>query len=312
MNSRRTINKHGMQDRMTDQPPQKSEPHAPLAAGSGAAILRADPQRASTLTRTLTGAEHLLWGLRVCLTTPSLLGLSAMIVAANVVVYAALLFAGYWVSDDVAAYLANWAPSIFRWDWAGTALRIVILLGWAIACLLLAVFVAALLTSPLLEKVSEITEQLLTGDVRPLPFAVGPIFYEIFAELVLLIVSVIVGLFATVTLFWIPGLGQAIPLVISAVFVTWSFMAPAAVRHQVTIRQRLAMLRNNKALMIGFGLPAGVFPFLLVPLLTPALVVGATRLYLSLAVIGRAPGRATAQQTAILASPSPAPLRPRR
>ena len=41
-------------------------------------------------------------------------------------------------------------------------------------------------------------------------------------------------------------------------------------------------------------------PFLLVPLLTPALVVGGTRMYLSLAVTGRVPSRATDEQIAAL------------
>ena len=281
--------------------PNSEDSQAPRAHHeSSFAVRRGDPSQSSVLTRLMAGVGHLAWGLRVSLTTPSLLGLSAIIVAANVVVYATLLLAGYWLSDDVAAYVANWAPSVFRWEWEETVLRVLILVVWAVACLFLAIFVAALLTSPLLEKVSEITEQLLTGDVQPLPFAVGPIFYEIIAEAVLLVVSLIVGGAATLTLFWIPFVGQAIPMAIGAVFVTWSFMAPTAVRHQVTIRQRLAMLRDNKALIVGFGLPASVFPFLLVPLLTPALVVGATRLYLSLAVTGRAPGRATPQQVAAM------------
>lgn len=241
------------------------------------------------------------------LTRPSLMMLSVAVVAVNVVVYASLLYLGYSLSDDIAHWIAEFVPADYRIDWAETAMQVVVLVTWAVCCVFLAIIIASVLTGPLLDQLSERTEKILTGEVHPLPLAIGPLIYEIAATIALMFRAVFTGLLLTIFLGWIPLVGQLVPFCVAALFVALNFIQPTAIRHQHLISDRMRMLKTNKALMLGFGAPASIFPFLLVPVLTPALVVGGTRLFLTMGAAGRVSTQATSSQLAMLAGDTDTP-----
>ena len=266
-------------------------------------IKKADPTDSAASTRLLTGARHLLWGLKTSLSHGSLLLLSVAVVAVNLLVYCLLLGIGIYYSGDLSRYLAEKLPDAIESRWLEISLQIVVIGAWAMVSLFLAIGAASALTGPLLDRISERTERILTGDVHPPPFSIQGFVMETAATLAIMLRSLLVGIVATVLLGWIPVVGQAIPFLVAAAFVALNFIQPTAARHRVTTRDRIRMLTQNKALILGFGLPASIFPFLLVPILTPALVVGGTRLYLSLAAIERVPNTLTEAQRSALAKP---------
>lgn len=249
------------------------------------------------------GAGHLLWGLKTSLSHRPLLLLSLAVLAANAFVYCVLLGIGIYYSGDVSQFLTEMLPTALNSRWVEISLQIVVVIAWAMVALFLAIGISSVLTGPLLDLLSERTEKLLTGDVNPAPFSVKGFFGEIGTTLGIMTRSIVFGLLATLLLGWIPLVGQTVPLLVAASFVALNFMQPTAARHHVTTRERIRMLIQNKALVLGFGLPASVFPFLLVPILTPALVVGGTRLYLSLAMNQRVPNILTAEQRSVLSDP---------
>jgi CysZ protein len=266
------------------------------------AIRQANPEYARSGARMMNGAGHLLWGLRTSLSQQPLLLLSLAVIAANLVVYCVLLGVGLYYSGDVSRFLTEMLPNGLSERWVEIVLQIFIVVAWAMVALFLAIGIASALTGPLLDLLSERTEQLLTGDVNPAPLSIGGFFAETGAILAIMVRSTVLGLLATLLLGWIPVVGQAVPMFVAAMFVALNFIQPTAARHGAKTRERIRMLSRNKALLLGFGLPVSVFPFLLVPLLTPALVVGGTRLYLSLAAHQRVPNIVTEKQLSALGS----------
>ena len=260
------------------------------------AIERANPNNATFVTRFATGAGHLFWGVKMTLTQPSLFLLSMAVIGVNLFVYCALFGVVFYFSRDMTHYVAVQFPAVFRWDWMETVAVVMLNIIWALAAIFVAVGIASALTGPLLDKLSERTESLLTNDVNPPPFTVRSFIVEMISWVGITARSIGLGLTATVALCWIPVVGQVVPFCIAAVFVALSFIQPTAIRHGLKTRERIQMLSRNKALLLGFGAPCNVFPFLLVPLMTPALVVGGTRLFLSLAAHQRVPNIATENQ----------------
>lgn len=267
------------------------------------AIRRANPEYAHSGTRLATGAGHLLWGLKTSFSQRRLVLLSLAVILTNVIVYCVLLGVGIYYSGVVSQFLAGILPDSMSLRWIEVLLQVFIVVAWAMVALFLSIGVASVLTSPLLDSLSERTEKLLTGDVHPTPLSIGSFVTETGATLAIMVRSTVLGIVATLLLGWIPVVGQVVPFVVAALFVALNFIQPTAARHGVTPRERIRMLCHNKAVILGFGLPVGVFPFLLVPILTPALMVGGTRLYLSLAAHQCVPNAVTAKQLSTLRSP---------
>ena len=267
------------------------------------AIRRANPEYARSGTRLMTGAGHLLWGLKTSLAQRPLLLLSLAVIVANLIVYCVLLGVGIYYSGEVSRFLAELLPESVSLRWVEILLQVFVVVAWAMVALFLSIGVSSALTSPLLDLLSERTEKLLTGDVHPSPLSIGGFMTEAGTTLAIMVRSTVLGLLATLLLGWIPVVGQVVPFLVAALFVALNFIQPTAARHGVTTRERIRMLIENKALLLGFGLPVSVFPFLLVPILTPALVVGGTRLYLSLAAHQRVPNSVTPEQLSTLCSP---------
>ena len=263
-------------------------------------ILRADPKNAAAPIRFATGIRHLLWGLKMTLTKPSLMMISAGVVALNFVVYLGIFYIGFASRHWLSGLITERLPNFMQGSWTEPIFAGLILIAWALISVFIAIAIASILAGPLLDMLSERTEKFLTGDVNPLPFSIGAIIEEIIVTISLMLKSTLLGLAAMIFVGWIPVVGQVIPFLIAAAFVALNFFTPTVARHKLKSKERTQMLLDNKALVLGFGAPASVFPFLLVPLLTPALVVGGTRLYLSLAASNRAQNSATDVQLATL------------
>ena len=257
----------------------------------------ADPDQAGSMTRFVSGVRHLFWGIRSCLTNGSLFLLSLVVIATNLVVYAILLGIGVYYSGEISLWIADQLPDwINDQQWAKIVLQIVLVIVWTLISIFVAIGISSALTGPLLDMLSERTEKMLTGDVNPPPLTVGGFVREVIATLTMAARGIGLALLVTILVGWIPLLGPVAALCVTALFVAHNYVQPTAARHGLKPRDRMRMLTQNKVLMLGFGLPASLFPFLLVPILTPALVVGGTRMFLSLVGSQRVPNIATNEQ----------------
>jgi CysZ protein len=238
------------------------------------------------LARLGAGLGFFFSGVKMCFTRADLLGISIITIALNFVIYLALLGVAYFYTSDVLDFVgleAEWA----RWLVGG-----LIVIGWLIVCIFLAIFIANIVAGPLLDMISEKTEQHITGEVNAPKFSLAVFFSELMVILKVMLVSVLVSIIS-LALSFIPLVGPFISFAIGAGFVGLNFIHPPAARHGLTAGERLDLLKNNRLLFLGFGAVASLpfVSFILVPLFTPALVVGGTRMFLSLAAHGRAPSR---------------------
>jgi CysZ protein len=148
------------------------------------------------------------------------------------------------------------------------------------------------------ELMSERTEEIVVGKSLAQPFSVGTAVRAIVVEVVFTTLHVAIylaGLALLLTVQWIPIVGQLLALAWSAFFLALETSAPSLSRHEVPARARIAHVFRHKALHLGFGSAASVM--MLVPVTMPFLVVGATRLFLSLAAHGEAPTTRVARTT---------------
>ena len=192
------------------------------------AIRRANPEYARSGTRMMTGAGHLLWGLRTCLSQRPLLLLSLAVIVANLIVYCVLLGVGFYYSGDVSLFLTEMLPNALSARWVEIVLQVLVVVAWAMVALFLAIGVSSTVTGPLLDLLSERTEQLLTGDVNPTPLSIGGFIAETGATLAIMVRSTMLGLLAMLLLGWIPVVGQAVPMFVAALFVALNFIQPTA------------------------------------------------------------------------------------
>ena len=111
----------------------------------------------------------------------------------------------------------------------------------------------------------------------------------------------------------LPALGQILgPFLawsLSALWVALGFTGPALARHQLGATQRVGMVFGNKAASIGFGALGGIpfVSFLVLPILSPALVVGGTRMFLVLAAYDHVASKLTEADKALLRKTNPPP-----
>jgi CysZ protein len=110
----------------------------------------------------------------------------------------------------------------------------------------------------------------------------------------------------TLALNLVPVIGQVLSPVaawcLTALWVSMTYTGQVGARHGLGARDRTRMLVGNFGLATGFGAVGGIpfLSFFLLPLLAPALVVGMTRLYLSLAAHGHVASKLTDDEKALL------------
>ena len=242
------------------------------------------------------GMAHALGGLRyVYRDHPSL---ARFYVWPIVIMGGALYFAFRYVFRSYESWGASlWAApdgeGFFAWvaEKLHTAFELAVL-GIALAlALLVAALVSSLVAAPFNDALSEAVEELETGKGGP-PLSLAGIARDVARTLRVelgklgIYAGVMVPLFVVSLL--VPGVGQAIYTVFGVLFTLTYFAIdyvdwPAS-RRGLGLDARLALLREHKSTMLGFG--AGVWVLLLIPIVNlffmPAAVAGGTRLFLDL------------------------------
>jgi uncharacterized protein involved in cysteine biosynthesis len=196
---------------------------------------------------------------------------------------------------------SEWAQALF------TVVKVAVKLG-VFSVGVVAAYVTALLASsavcdPFFDVLSERTEELYLGKTVSPPFSlrlvVVGIGREAGASLWRLALWMAVGLPLWLLSFTFLGVVTGpLSLLWTWWMTSYEFLSRSLVRHSVDSRSRFKALFAHPALFIGFG--AGAALLSIVPLTSPFLVVGATRLYLALAARGAVPSALSAEERAWL------------
>ena len=247
------------------------------------------------------GLRYLGRGQQWVLTHGRWFGFGLLPALITLVLYAATLTALGFYADDIATWATPFADD---WGSAGRALTrgVFAVMLW-VGVLMLAVVtfaaVALLIGEPFYEKLSDKVEEsegrLPEGTVdhplwRELWIALCDSAYVLFRTLLFTIPLFVLG--------FVPFIGQTVVPVlgfcVSGFFLTVELASVGLQRRGVPVKERLAMLRQRKALALGFGVPlalAFLVPLLAVPLM-PGAVAGATLLVRDLTGTRPAPGAA--------------------
>jgi hypothetical protein len=252
-----------------------------------------DPEAGGALRRFARGVGFVLRGQRVAFTHPRLRRVSAV-----ATLTAALLYTGPLALLSLGLFLLDWElhPSFERFlhgTWEETAveggkwaLELLAVAIYALSSFVLSVVVGRLVLGFFCDTLSERTEALLvTREPKRLAWvrALGAAVKEALAQLALLAVHV--PLLTTVALLglWSEEVALGLAWLWGSFWLTLTFTSSVTSSHGLGARARLNAVLGHKALALGFGgLPALMMP-ILVPLLLPGMVVGGTKLYLSLA-----------------------------
>ena len=261
-------------------------------------------------TRFTLGVRLALDGTAWAFRRKELRALSFLSVAVNLLLYVGLLVLGFLYLNDVATWLA---PDPARWQgfWRDVAelaqgiVKFLLGIAWVLLSVFLALAVGNVVSSPVFDLLSEKTEEILVGRSLAPPFSLPGVVRTSLRELVVQMALLVVYLPVVIAILLIgllPGLGQLLaPLltwVWTSMWITMTFTTQATARHGLGVKDRLRMLTAHKTLSLGFGAIESLLPFLLVPLFSPGLVVGGTRLFLSLAAYDRIDSKLTAEDKA--------------
>ncbi|MFI5956354.1 EI24 domain-containing protein [Cryptosporangium sp. NPDC051539] len=246
----------------------------------------------SPATRPSAGSEF-VWGLRLLgrgfgmygkYPGLLLLGLIPAVIAFVVMLAAFILLLVF--LDDIGDGITGWFASGWSSD-ARTAVRILIEAAIVIGALWLAVVTYTALTliigDPFYEKISEEIERRLGAVDHPelpwyrtLPRNAGDSIRVIGTQLVLAIPVLLIGL--------IPFVGQVLAPILGLIIGGWLLTTDLTGipfnRRGIFLTERRTMLRKNRALALGFGIPVAalsLIPFANI-IVIPAAIAGGTLL----------------------------------
>lgn len=221
--------------------------------------------------------------------------------ALNLFVYVGVLLTGWDWMRVLAEYLspAN-DPQAAPWmitliEIAQGVIRFLFFTAWVLVSVYLSLAISNIISSPIFDLLSERTERHIVGappenDPSSAWRLVMDAAQEFRVQICLLLVYVPVTL-CILLLGLIPVVGTvAAPLLTwiwTSLWVTLTFTAQASARHRLGVRARFGLLIRHLPLCLGFGGVQSLVPFLFVPWMAPALVVGGTRMYLQLAIWDR-------------------------
>lgn len=250
--------------------------------------------------RLLGAASTVLSGVPFALGNRRLLVLVGVPIVIQITVFLVFVVGGgSWLHDLVAGIdLGIDAGS--TWHFIETIvdvlLSVLAFVGAFVIGLLLTLMVGNIVAGPALDTLSERTEDILVGGRPELPFSFAGFVGELVTETVYAVIRLAVFLAGLLLVFLfglIPGVGQVVAPVMSvfwtAMFLAVEILNAPLARHGIRGFRRLSFLVSNLSLTLGVGLTAWVASF--IPVTLPFLVVGATRLYVSLAVHGHIPSR---------------------
>ncbi|MCC0098324.1 EI24 domain-containing protein [Streptomyces flavotricini] len=230
------------------------------------------------------GFGHLLAGQRWVFRNGRWLGFGLLPGLLTLVLYAGALIGLGYGADDLTAWATPFADGwgspwlgLFR----GFLTALVFCLGLFIAVITFTA-VTLLIGQPFYESLSEQVDRSVGGEA---PESGLPLARELWIsarDSVKVLVRVLLYGIVLFALGFIPVVGQtvipAIGFCVSGYFLTEELTAVALQRREVELKDRLALLRGRRAMVLGFGIPL-VLAFL-VPLvavfLMPGAVAGAT------------------------------------
>jgi len=246
----------------------------------------------------LVGASYVLRGAAFLLRHPKAWIYAMLPIACNGLLLALFLVGAWFVLDDVHGWMmgdpaaadeaAHWLRRL-----AGGSLNA---LAW-VASFLLLLFVSivgtfllgAVLAGPFQEKLSEVIEELATGQPLPdEPFSLRTLSMDVFGAVKSAVERLGIFLVLFVPLFalsFVPVIGlagAAGTFVYTSFFLALGFVDPILARRRIPLMEKIGHGRRLLSPWMGFGF--ALFAMLLVPLLqllaSPALVTGGTLLWL--------------------------------
>lgn len=258
--------------------------------------------------RFFAGAGFAFGGIPYTLKHASLRGISVIPTLIHIALFVGLLFGAFayygdvlaWASIDISIEWLQWLSTVWTY-FVGAMVAMTFVAGG----LVMTIIIGNILCGPIYDIMSERTEILVLGRSHAPPFSVGQMFKDLASDLVLQagrLAVYIGGIIIIMVIGLIPLLGQLLAPVLSLLW-TWLFLSlqfsdPSFVRHTIDSGSRMSVIFSDKATNLGFG--AGAWLCMFVPMLTPMLIVGATRKYLALAAYGRVPTKLTEADKALI------------
>ncbi len=235
------------------------------------------------------GARFALGGIRFTFQHKRLLALSIVPMLVQGVLFVALLWAGWSLLLSASAVLrpapGHWYSFVGGLEWAMAGLFSLI------SALLVTLLLTNAVCDPFYDLLSEVTESLLLGRPVSQPTTFNSMFGGIISEVLALPWRLTLYALVTVPLWVLSLTGVAaivtVPLTLAW---TWMFVALSGLsrslsRHAVSRPRRLLIIFTRPTVSLGFGAVGWLLSH--IPLTTPFLVVGGTRLHLSLAAHDR-------------------------
>lgn len=243
----------------------------------------------SFLSRFWSGARYAASGIALTFKHQRLILWSLVPMLVQALIFVALVVLGSRFLDDIVGRVG---PEDGHWySFIGSILYVALVLLLLIASIIASIFIASVVCDPFYDVLSEATESVLLGREVGTPFSVPLVIRGILLELGATIWRLAVFLSVAIPLWLIglTGVGSivAVPLSLawSWMFVALAFLSRSMARHAIPGKKRMSALFEQKACALGFGAVGWVMAY--VPLTAPFLVVGATRMYLSLAAHDR-------------------------
>ncbi|MBI1948308.1 MAG: EI24 domain-containing protein [Deltaproteobacteria bacterium] len=259
----------------------------------------------SFLDRVLAGARFAAGGVMFTLRHFRVLRWALVPMVIQVAIFVGLVALGLAYVDDAAAALG---PAPGHWySFLGAVLEVALVVLLLIVGAVATLLVGGVVCDPFYDGISEATESILLARDVGEPFTVAGVLRGVLRELgaTVLRLTLYLGVAIPLWILGLTGIGSIVALPASLAW-TWFFvaiegLARSQARHKVPGGQRFSAVFQHKALALGFGAAGWLFAY--IPLTAPFLIVGGTRLFLSLAAHDRVPSTLSLPDKARLKGP---------
>lgn len=232
---------------------------------------------------------------------PRLLAWSVVPMLVQVALFAGLLLLAW----PLTAVIAHLGPEPGHWySFVGGLLFVLTAVGVVLLCLVVSLMLGSVVCDPFYDVLSQETEALLLGRPASKRATLGKVLEGIVNEFLSLPWRLV--MFALVAgPLWLLSLTGFMAVVTVPLTLAWTWMFVALsgmgrslARHDVRRRTRFRIIFSNPGVALGFGGAGWLLSHL--PLTSPFLVVGGTRLHLSLAAWDRLPSELPEADKALL------------
>lgn len=250
--------------------------------------LQAHLQRSPLPRRVWTGAFCVAQGVLMTLRSPALLRLAFVPVIINLVLYPLAGYAAWQLIGPAHHLLFPWESPAGFWALPFAVLSLMVWLMVAavtgVTALLLVNAVGSTVANPFLDVVSQRAEALLTRQTVPTgPGVMEGVVRAMKLQGALLLIYLPLTLVCTVVSM-VPLVGFLVGPVaqagITVLFICVQMMDWSAERRLLSLRQRLDLIRANKAACLGFG--AACWVMMIFPFTLPFGAAGGTMLFVGL------------------------------